>query len=228
MSRREEGPNTWRPEPQAPSASGGHLPPDVQPTGALFDPFTAPLPSDRTRERRCETAERARTRPERRPRTETAPEPDVAADTAPARRTLPGDELTRRGGRHSRRGPKTRPALRRVKRTIKRVDPLSVLKLSLFYYAFVLVLWLLFVAVACWTIQSTGIFEKIESLGAAFASDIELNITLGMVEKWAFLIGLTLMVVGALVNAFLAFLYNIAADIVGGLELTFVERDLNA
>jgi hypothetical protein len=30
----------------------------------------------------------------------------------------------------------------------------------------------------------------------------------------------------ALINAFLAFLYNLAADIFGGLEMTFVERDV--
>ncbi|HEX2049003.1 MAG TPA: DUF3566 domain-containing protein [Actinomycetota bacterium] len=207
--------------------------PDVQPAGALFDPFTAPLPSERARERggRGETGERARTRPERgaRPRSDTTAElagVDAPAD-APARRSVL-DDVGRPGGRHSRRGPKTRPALRRVKRTLKRVDPLSVLKLSLFYYAFALVVWLLLVAVAFWAIQSTGIFEQIERLSEAFAAEIQLDITLGLVEKWAFLIGLTFMVVGSLVNAFLAFLYNIAADIVGGLELTFVERDLGS
>jgi hypothetical protein len=52
------------------------------------------------------------------------------------------------------------------------------------------------------------------------------TITLGLVEKWAFLIGFTLVVVGSLMNTFLAFLYNVGADILGGLDLTFVERDL--
>jgi hypothetical protein len=32
--------------------------------------------------------------------------------------------------------------------------------------------------------------------------------------------------VGSIINAFLAFLYNLAADIFGGLEMTFVERDV--
>jgi hypothetical protein len=30
---------------------------------------------------------------------------------------------------------------------------------------------------------------------------------------------------GALINVFLSFLYNIASNTVGGLEITFVERD---
>jgi hypothetical protein len=32
--------------------------------------------------------------------------------------------------------------------------------------------------------------------------------------------------VGALANTFLAFLYNFGADTVGGVEVTFVERDV--
>jgi hypothetical protein len=31
--------------------------------------------------------------------------------------------------------------------------------------------------------------------------------------------------VGALVNMALAFLYNVAADMIGGIEMTYVERD---
>jgi hypothetical protein len=45
------------------------------------------------------------------------------------------------------------------------------------------------------------------------------------VEKWAFLVGITFALITTLVNVFLAFLYNVAADLIGGLELTFVERD---
>jgi hypothetical protein len=33
-------------------------------------------------------------------------------------------------------------------------------------------------------------------------------------------------VVGSIVNVFLAFLYNVGSDLVGGVEMTFVERDL--
>jgi hypothetical protein len=45
-------------------------------------------------------------------------------------------------------------------------------------------------------------------------------------ERWAFIMGLTLAVVGSLINALLAFLYNIGSDLVGGVEITFVERDV--
>jgi Transmembrane domain of unknown function (DUF3566) len=170
-----------------------------------FDELTTPL------EIGAESPTRVTVPPSARRAPAVAPEPGTAA---PAPRTA------RRPGLQARPGP------RRVKRTLKRVDPLSVLRLSLFYYCFLLVLWLLVVAVLFFFVQSTGLFDKIEKVGNAFAEEIRLDISLGFVEKWAFLIGLTLVVVGSLANAFLAFLYNLASDIVGGLEFTFVERDL--
>ena len=113
-----------------------------------------------------------------------------------------------------------------MKRTIRHVDPMSILKLSLFFYAVFLVIWLIVVAIAYSIINSMGVFDTIEELADAFAVDWDSQITLFLVERWAFLIGLTLVVVGSLVNVVLAFLYNVAADTVGGVEMTFVERDV--
>lgn len=101
------------------------------------------------------------------------------------------------------------------------------LKLSLFFYACFLVLWLVFVAIAYFIVEAMGVFETIEEIGRNFVLWENVNISLFLVEKWAFLIGLTMAVIGALVNAFLAFLYNVGADFVGGLELTFSERDFS-
>jgi hypothetical protein len=116
--------------------------------------------------------------------------------------------------------------VRRVKRTVKRVDPFSVLKLSLFYYACFLIVWAGVVAVIYWIVQSMGIFDAIEDFSTGFALEWdEIDISLWMVERWALLIGGGLAILGALINAFLAVLYNLASDLVGGLEVTFVERD---
>lgn len=102
------------------------------------------------------------------------------------------------------------------------------LKLSLFYYSIFLVVWLALVAVMYQIIEAVGVFDAIEQFGRGmeFEAAQSLNISLGFVERWALMIGAALVVVGALVNAFLAFLYNIGSDLVGGLEVTFVERDL--
>jgi hypothetical protein len=107
------------------------------------------------------------------------------------------------------------------------VDPLSVLKLSLFYYACFLVVWLGFVAVVFWVVQSMGLFDVIESVSKGFALEWgKIDISLWLVERWAFLIGLVLVVIGSVINAILAFLYNVGSDLVGGVEVTFVERDV--
>lgn len=130
-------------------------------------------------------------------------------------------QSTPRGRAVRRRGP-----VRRVRRTLRHIDPLSVLKLSFFYYGIFLVVWLIFVAIVFTLLDSMGLFNSIEEVSEGFALGWQVNISLFFVEKWAFLIGLTLVVIGALVNLLLAFLYNVGADLVGGVEMTFAERDL--
>ena len=124
------------------------------------------------------------------------------------------------------RRTRRRGALRRVKRTLRHVDPVSVFKLSLVYYGCFLVVWLLFVALLYAIAASMGVFETVESLAKAFAVNWEGGITLLGVEKWALLLGILFWVGASLLNLVLAFLYNLAADFIGGVEMTFVERDL--
>lgn len=214
MPPKEERPRNWRAQPEATSASGGHLSPGMDATGPLFDPLFDPLPPD------GETPARAR-----------KTQFDAGSATAPARiRAEPGEsgpvpavEPTRRG--RAARKP-VRPTVRRVKRTVKRVDPFSVLKLSLFYYTCFLIVWAGVVAIIYWIVQSVGLFDAIEEIGSGLAFDWgEIDISLWLVERWALLIGGGLVIVGALINTFLAVLYNLASDLVGGLEVTFVERD---
>ncbi len=116
---------------------------------------------------------------------------------------------------------------RRVKRTLKRIDPLSVLKLSFFYYLVFLALWLIMVAIVYSLLSSFGFFDFLHGVGqgAVLKSLSHLEISLGTVEKWAFLVGFVLVLIASIVNAFLAFLYNIGADVTGGIEMTYVERE---
>lgn len=206
MSSREERSGRLT-ESEASPASGGHLAPDSR-TGPLFDPLDAPLPSESARR---EEPKKAGGSTMRRERTE---------PVAPSART--GES---RAGAAPRQGVRKRTGLRRVRRTIRHVDPFSVLKLSAFFYAIFVVVWLVFVALIYSVLDSMGLFRMLEDLGQGLVLWDEVNITLGVVEKWALLIGVVLATLGTLMNLLLAVLYNVAADLMGGIEMTFVERD---
>ena len=205
MPAREERTRSWRADPETTSASGGHLPPEVDTAGPLFDPLFDPIP----------------TRPDAF---------DDGSPPGPGTTTLPPplEEGTVTGKRPRRPVRKPRPAVRRVRRTLKKVSPITVLKLSLFYYFLFLFVWLAFVAVVYWFLETTGVFSTFEEVQKGFVIEEWRNVefSLALFEKWALFIGIGFVIVGSLINAFLAFLYNLAADIFGGLEMTFVERDV--
>jgi hypothetical protein len=198
VASREERQRSFRTEPET-TASGGHLTPDA--TGPLFDPLFDPIPSEEARPLATSPAA-------------------LEEEVAPPAHLRP----TRESARVRRR--RVRPSVRRVKRTLKRVNPWTVLKLSLFYYAIFLLVWLVFVAIVYWLLQPTELFEAIQDVGDIFLDWRNVDISLRFVERWALFIGVIFVLAGTLVNTFLALLYNIASDIVGGLEFTFVERDL--
>lgn len=204
----KEGLPGWGPEDGSSGASGGHQS-SASGSGPLFDALDAPLPSEVERRRQAESA--AATQSFR------ATEPKVpsqrSSTSVPKRDEAPPGMRRRRG------------TPRRVKRKLQHIDPLSVLKVSLIYYAVFLLVWLGLVALFYSFLESLGFFDLLDDVGEGFAVWDDVNITLGLVEKWAFIVGLTFVVVGSLVNLFLAFLYNVISDLVGGVEVTFLERD---
>ncbi len=209
MSSREEHEGRWSANPEAATASGGHMTPEVSPVESWVDPLSAPLPSETEEARRGAWPNES-------------PRPPSATDVFPEteRRRSLRDRGMPAGSRRRKVG------VRRVKRTIKHVDPLTVLKLSAFYWGVLLLLWLLVVAVIYNLVEARGVFNTIEELYKDFAIGGEKpDISLLFVERWAFLIGFIFGLLGTVMNVFLAFLYNVAADTIGGLELTFVERD---
>jgi Transmembrane domain of unknown function (DUF3566) len=234
VARKQDQSRAWR-EPEATSASGGHLAPGMDATGPLLDSLLDPLPTKPAGDGAAVRRRKLVEKPAKSALGADAPTKDRKPVRKPAPRktrtepliTTPGDNLqtappeTRRPARK-----RPRPSVRRVKRTLKRVGPFSVFKLSLFYYSCFLILWLGFVAVVFWIVQSMGLFDAVEEFSKGFALEWgKIDISLWLVEKWALYIGLALCLLGSLINAFLAFLYNLASDLVGGLELTFVERD---
>lgn len=198
-------------EPEVGSASGGHLASGAG-SGPLFEPLDEPLPSQRTGH---ETPSADRTR-------DVAAGPSERTDVLPSRS---GSTREQNAPASPRQQVRRRSGPRRVRRTVRHVDPFSVLKLSAFFYMIFLLVWLLVVAVLYSLVDSMGLFDAAEDLGRGLVLWEEINITLGLVEKWALLIGIVFAIIGTLLNTLLAVFYNVGSDLLGGLELTFVERE---
>ncbi|MGH2813016.1 MAG: DUF3566 domain-containing protein [Actinomycetota bacterium] len=121
--------------------------------------------------------------------------------------------------------PAPRSTLRRVRRTIRRIDPWTVLKLSAVFYVSVMLIFLLAGAIIYFAAAGAGIIGKME----AFVQGIgwpEFQIRPIQVFRVGVLIGLMQVIFWSGVNLFAAFLYNLVADLVGGIELTMSEREI--
>ncbi len=114
---------------------------------------------------------------------------------------------------------------RRARVVIRRVGPWSVLRFSLlFYFCVMLVVWLALMFL--WAIMSAvGVVESVEGLlksVSLVSQDFRFD------SRWIFtrlfLVGVGLVVLWSLINVFVAFLYNLCSDVVGGIEVTLAER----
>jgi hypothetical protein len=134
--------------------------------------------------------------------------PRPAASTPSARR--PG------------RGP------RRASLQVKRVDPWSVLKLALVLGVALFFVWLVAVGVLYGVLHGMGVWDKINST----ANDLlqanepgEPLISAGRVFGVSAIIGAVNIVLFTALATVGAFVYNVSADLAGGLELTLSERE---
>lgn len=131
---------------------------------------------------------------------------------APARRARAAEQERR---------PLRRTARRRA--TVRKVDPWSVLKLSLLFYFCVLLVVMLALVVFWAVVNQIGLIDRL--LG--FLADLQLVVEIrgGMIARAVFLIGLLNVILWSGINVFLAFLYNLIADLAGGFRLTLVEEE---
>ena len=129
--------------------------------------------------------------------------------------------------------------VRRTRVEIRRLGPVSVLKFSLiFYFCFFLVVYLALAII--WAILSaSGVIDSLEQLlGTIFPSGSGISptgevstggappiqIDSGTVFTWLFLAGCVGVAVWSCINVFVAVMYNLISDIVGGVEVTLADR----
>lgn len=125
---------------------------------------------------------------------------------------------------------KIRHGPRRTRVVIRRLGPLSILRFSLvFNFCVMLILYLAFAII--WVfVSAVGGVESLEKvLGWVFAvgtdqSGLPFRIDTGELFLWLFLIGCAAVITWSVVSVFVAFLYNLISDVVGGIEVTLAEK----
>jgi hypothetical protein len=147
-------------------------------------------------------------------------EPSAAAvPSASSQRARPS--ALRRPGR----GP------RRASLQVKRFDPWSVLKLSLVLGVAMFFVWLVAVGVLYTVLDGMGVWDKLNGTysslvgGEGANASSEPLISAGRVFGIAAILGAINIVLVSALATVSAFIYNVSADLAGGLEVTLSERE---
>jgi Transmembrane domain of unknown function (DUF3566) len=120
-----------------------------------------------------------------------------------------------------------RPTARKVRVVIRRINPWSVLKMSLLFYFCLMLVVLVGLGILYGVLDSLGILDTTEELLSELGfgegtTGFEFNA--GYIFRTMLLIGLISTGLWAALTVFVAFLYNLIADLVGGIEVTLTER----
>lgn len=129
------------------------------------------------------------------------------------------------------RRKRSSPRVRRARLRISRIDPWSVMKTSfLFSIAFGIMMWVAVYVV--WTLLgASGMFENIDEVLTLLLSNpqdqtpvrMQDYISTNQVMGLSALLGVVNVVLFTALGTIFAFLYNLSAGILGGLELTLAE-----
>jgi Transmembrane domain of unknown function (DUF3566) len=130
------------------------------------------------------------------------------------------------------RPPRVRSAPRRTRVIVRKVAPLSVLRFSLLFYLCVMLMVLFAMVIVYGVLSAAGAIDSLETvLGYIFGTGTTstggaepLEIDGGAVFMWGLLGGLVLVVVWSAITVFVAMLYNLISDIIGGVEVTLAEK----
>jgi hypothetical protein len=123
---------------------------------------------------------------------------------------------------------------RRARLTIRRVDPWSVLKFTLLFSLCMLVVGVVAVAALYYALDRLEVFESInkqlkllteEGSGATATGGLEIYFRGKTIIGGAAILGLLNTIIMTALATLFAFIYNLVADIVGGIEVVLGEHD---
>lgn len=120
---------------------------------------------------------------------------------------------------------------RRASLQIKRFDPWSVLKLSLVLGVAMFFVWMVAIGLLYTVLDGMGVWDKLNGTysslisGETADSTSEPLISAGRVFGVAAIVGMINIVLLSALATVCAFIYNVSADLAGGLEVTLSERE---
>ncbi|HET9722986.1 MAG TPA: DUF3566 domain-containing protein [Actinomycetota bacterium] len=120
--------------------------------------------------------------------------------------------------------PSRKEQRRHARVVVRKVGPWSVFKMSVIFYVCVMLVLLGAGVILFGMLSAMGLIDSLEDL----ANELGFGPGFTVHGDWLFIRGLwygvALVVVGSVINVFVAFLYNLISDLVGGVEVTLAER----
>ncbi len=113
---------------------------------------------------------------------------------------------------------------RHARVVIRKLGPWSVFKVSVIFYLCVMLVLLGAGVILYGMLGAIGALDSTQRLIRDLFADPSFVIDGGWLFSRALAIGLVMVVVWSLINVFVAFLYNLISDLVGGVEVTLAER----
>ena len=138
------------------------------------------------------------------------------------------DRTSETGGFTHVRAARNRPP-RQAALQLRRIDPWSALKLALVLSVVLFFVWLVAVGVLYGVLDGVGVWDRLNGTYADLVSGEAQTgaplISAGRVFGFAAVVGAVNSLLFAVAITLGAFIYNVSADLVGGIEVTLSERD---
>ena len=124
----------------------------------------------------------------------------------------------------ARAGRGHRRKARHARVVVRKVGPWSVLKISFLFYLCVMAVIMGALVILYGVLGAIGALDSLQRLIRDLFADQTFQISGNWLFTRGLAIGLGMVVLWTLINVFVAFLYNLLSDIVGGIEVTLSER----
>ncbi|HZD18297.1 MAG TPA: DUF3566 domain-containing protein [Actinomycetota bacterium] len=119
---------------------------------------------------------------------------------------------------------RSRARSRQARVVVRKVGPWSVLKFSLLFYLCVMAVVLGALVILYGLLGAIGALDSVTRLIRDLFADPNFEIHGDWLFSRGLTIGIAMVILWSLINVFVALLYNLISDIVGGIEITLSER----